>query len=226
VRDAATRTALALEYRRRVHAEDAASGTVDAAPPDEQANRAHDTPSKGDHLSGPPAGRDTGDRGDDRDGEDARSRDTARRASRGADLPASAGELPSARDFLPNLEMAEVDERKFSEYSLNPGIPRNGGKADGWRALGYDVDNPQARQEAARELRDLTLSELLADGKVAEVRDDSYGPRLRVISGITGPNGKDATIVTCWQIEDRSGTAVPRLITTWVQPHRDKETGQ
>ena len=146
--------------------------------------------------------------------------------ARGADLPASARDLPDARDVLPNLELAEVDERKFSEYSLNPGHPGNGGKAEGWRALGYDVDNPLARQEAARELRDLTLNELLADGKVAEVRDDSYGPRLRVISGITGPNGKNATIVTCWLIEDRSGTAVPRLITTWVQPHRDKETGQ
>jgi hypothetical protein len=122
--------------------------------------------------------------------------------------------------------MAEIDERKFSEYSLNPRHPDNQGKAEGWRALGYDVDNPQARQKAARELRDLTLEELLPSGKVAEVRDDAYGARPRVISGITGPNGKDATMVTCWLIENRSGNAVPRLITTWVQPHRDKETGQ
>jgi hypothetical protein len=109
---------------------------------------------------------------------------------------------------------------------MNPGHPDNQGKAEGWRALGYDVDNRQARQEAARELRDLTLEELLANGKVAEVRDDSYGSRPRIISGITGPNGKNATMVTCWLIEDRSGTAIPRLITTWVQPHRDKEAGQ
>lgn len=88
------------------------------------------------------------------------------------------------------------------------------------------MDNPQARHQAGRELRALTLNELLANGKVAEVRHDSYGLRPRVITGMTGPNGKDATIVTCWLIEDRSGTAVPRLITTWVQPHRDKETGQ
>jgi Domain of unknown function (DUF6883) len=109
---------------------------------------------------------------------------------------------------------------------MNPRHPDNKGKADGWRALGYDVDNPQARREAAPELRDLTLEESLANGKVAKVRDDSYGPRPRVISGIIGPNGKNATLVTCWLIEDRSGTAIPRLITTWVQPHRDKETGQ
>lgn len=109
---------------------------------------------------------------------------------------------------------------------MNPGHPDNKGKADGWRALGYDVDNPQARREAARELRDLTLEESLANGKVTKVRKDSYGPRPQVISGITGPNGKSATLVTCWLIEDRSGTAIPRLITTWAQPHRDKETGQ
>lgn len=224
VRDAATRTALALEYRRRVEAAYAATGAAITASPDEPGGRAHDAAGNGDHVCGP-AGRDTGDRGDDHRG-DARSQDTAGRPTRGADLPESARGLPDARDVLPNLEMAEIDERKFSEYSLNPGHPDNRGKADGWRALGYDVDNPQARQKAARELRDLTLKELLADGKVAEVRDDSYGPRPRVISGITGPNGKNATIVTCWLIEDRSGTAVPRLITTWVQPHRDKETGQ
>ncbi|HXT90973.1 MAG TPA: hypothetical protein VN714_17100 [Trebonia sp.] len=91
----------------------------------------------------------------------------------------------------------------------------------GARVLAEFGDDPRYR-----ELRDLTLNELLANGKVAGVRDDSYGPRPRGISGITGPNGKNATIVTCWLIEDRSGTAVPRFITTWVQPHRDKETGQ
>ena len=193
VRDAAARTAYALEYRQRVKA---ACGAADAVSPD---NRGQDKPLL---------------------------QDTAGRPAQGADLPGSARELPDARDVLPNLEMAEIDERKFSEYSLNPGHPDNRGKADGWRALGYDVDNPQARQKAARELRDLTLDELLANGKVAEVKDDSYGSRPRVISGITGPNGKNATLVTCWLIEERSGTAVPRLITTWVQPHRDKETGQ
>lgn len=226
VRDAATRTALALEYSRRVGAAYDAFGAAVTALPDERGVRAHDTSGKGDRVSGPPAERDTGDRGDDHRGEDACSQETAWRSARRADLPASARELPNARDVLPNLEMAEIDERKFSEYSLNPGHPGNGGKADGWRAIGYDVDNPQARQKAARELRDLTLNELLVDGKVAEVRDDSYGRRPRVISGLTGPNGKDATIVTCWLIEDRSGSDIARLITTWVQPHVDKETGQ
>jgi hypothetical protein len=226
VRDAATRTALALEYRRRVEAGDAASGAPVAAPPDERADRAHATSGKGDHASGPPAGQDTGDRRDDHRREDMHSQDTARRPTRGADLPVSARELPSARDVLPNLEMAEIDERKFSEYSLNPGHPDNRGKAGGWRALGYDVDSPQGRRDAAQELRGIILSELLACGKVEATRDTPRGLSHRVLNGITGPNGKVGTLVTCWRIEDHSGTGVPRLVTTWAQPHRDKETEQ
>jgi hypothetical protein len=226
VRDSTTRIALALVYRQRVEGTQIASGAAGTAPRDDREDRADRTPDEGDQGSGPPPGKDTGVQGDDHLGENAHSRELARRPARGTGLPVSARELPNARDVLPNLEKAEIDERKFSEYSMNPGHPDNKGKADGWRALGYDVDSPQARREAARELRELTLEESLANGKIAEVRDDSYGARPRVISGIIGPNGKNATLVTCWLIEDRSGTAIPRLITTWVQPHRDKEAGQ
>jgi hypothetical protein len=227
VRDSTTRIALTLEYRQRVEGtQEVSSGAAGTAPRDDREDRVNRTPDGGDRGSGSPRGADTAVQSDDHQGENARSQELARRPARGADLPVSAWELPNARDVLPNLEKAEIDERKFSEYSMNPGHPDNKGKAEGWRSPGYDVDNPQARREAARELRDLTLEESLANGKLAEVRDDSYGPRPRVISGITGPNGKNATLVTCWLIEDRSGTAIPRLITTWVQPHRNKETGQ
>jgi hypothetical protein len=122
--------------------------------------------------------------------------------------------------------MAEIDERKFSEYSLNPGHPDNRGKAGGWRALGYDVDSPQERRDAAQDLRGVILSELLACGKVEATRDTPRGLSHRVLNGITGPNGKVGTLVTCWRIEEGTGISVPRLITTWVQPHRDKETEQ
>jgi len=62
--------------------------------------------------------------------------------------------------------------------------------------------------------------------QVAETRDTAYGPSHRVLSGLTGPNGRDATLVTCWLVEDRAGLSVPKLTTVWVQPHRDKETGR
>jgi len=226
VRDAAARTALALEYRQRVEADYAAPGAAVTASPDGRDDRTRDASGEGGRVSGPPAGRVTGDRGDDDRGEDARAQDAAGPTTRRADLPASARELPDARDVLPNLERAEIDERKFSEYSLNPGHPDNRGKAGGWRALGYDVDSPQGRLDAAQELRGIILGGLLACGKVEATRDTPQGMSHRVLSGITGPNGKAGTLVTCWRIEERAGTSVPRLVTTWAQPHRDKETGQ
>jgi hypothetical protein len=138
VRDSTTRIALALEYRQLVKGAEgayAASGAAGAALPDDREDHASDKPDQGDRVPGPTPGRDSG-VPDDNHGEDARSQDMAWRPVRGADLPVSTRELPNARDVLPNLEMAEIDERKFSEYSLNPGHTDNQGKADGWRALG------------------------------------------------------------------------------------------
>lgn len=133
----------------------ATTRTPSAVPLDDREDRAHRTPDEGDRVSGPPPGKGPGVQGDDHRGEDVRFRELARQPTRGADLPVSARELANARDVLPNLERAEIDERKFSEYSMNPGHPDNKGKADGWRA----------RREAARELRDLTMAESLANGK-------------------------------------------------------------
>ena len=82
------------------------------------------------------------------------------------------------------------------------------------------MDNPEGRGDAARELRGLICDELLARGKVADTRDTAYGPSHRVLSDLTGPNGRDATLVICWLIEDRAGLSIPRLTTVWVQPHR------
>jgi hypothetical protein len=126
----------------------------------------------------------------DHRGDQSQRHDKAGRATRDADLPPSTRDLPDARDVLPNIRLAELDGRKLSEYSLNPGHPGNNGKADGWRTLGYDVDNPDGRRDVARELRGLICDELLARGKVAETRDTAYSPAHRVLSGLTGPNGR------------------------------------
>ncbi|WP_300613866.1 DUF6883 domain-containing protein [Trebonia sp.] len=201
VQDAETRIGLALAYRQRVEFEYAARGPGDATPRGDQGR---------DSLAA------TGTEGE--------RQDKAAPVTRDADLPLSVRDLPDARDVLPNVQLAELDGRKLSDYSLNPGHPGNNGKADGWRALGYDVDNAEGRRDAARELRGLICDELLARGKVAETRETAYGPSHRVLSDLTGPNGRPATLVTCWLIEDRSGLSVPRLTTVWVLPHRGKET--
>ena len=136
-----------------------------------------------------------GSRDADHGGDQAQREDKAGRATWDAALPLSTRDLPDARDVLPNIQMAELDGRKLSDYSLNPEHPGNNGKADGWRALGYDVDNPEGRRAAARELRGLICDELLARGNVAKSRDTAYGPSHRVVSDLAGPNGRHANLV-------------------------------
>jgi hypothetical protein len=216
VQDAETRTALALGYRQRVEIEYAACGLGDVTPQGDQGHSLAATDTEGDRAFRTRAEEEADSRDGDHRGEQAQSQDKTGRATRDADLPPSARDLPDVRDVLPNIQLAELDGRKLSEYSLNPGHPGNNGKADGWRALGYDVDNPEGRRDAALELRGLICDELLARGKVAETRDTAYGPSHRVLSGLAGPNGRHATLVTCWLIEDRSGLSVPRLTTAWV----------
>lgn len=199
VPDAAAPLAHTLEYRQRVDAEYAAYNATDPRQrdaPGEQHPRVH-----------------AGDR-----------RERAEQISREVELPASVRDLPEAREILPNLHLVEVDKRKFSEYSLNPDHPHNNGKAEGWQALGYDVENPQARNDAAQDLHDMIRDELLARGKVVETRDTKYGPTYRVLNPFIGPNGRHATLVTCWIVESQPDHTHPKLTTAWVQPHRDKET--
>jgi filamentous hemagglutinin len=199
VPDAAARLAYTLEYRQRVDAEYAAYGATD--------------PGRRDAPAGQRPYAQTGDR-----------RERAEQMSREVELPLNVRDLPEAREILPNLHLVEVDRRKFSEYSLNPGHPNNNGKAEGWQALGYDVGSPQARGDAAQDLHEMIRDELLARGKVVESRDTKYGPTYRVVSPFIGPNGTHATLVTCWIVESGSDQIHPKLTTVWVQPHRDKET--
>ena len=224
VQNAENRTAFVLAYRERVAIEYAARDQEHAVPPGEEARRSYPgTSTDGDRASRS-AERSAGLRDAGHGGDQAQRADKPGRATRDAALYPTTRDLPDARDVLPNIEMAELDGRKLSDYSLNPEHPGNNGKADGWRALGYDVDNPKGRRDAARELSGLICDGLLARGKVAESRDTAYGPSHRVVSDLTGPNGRHANLVTCWLIDDRAGPSIPRLTTAWVQPHRVKET--
>jgi hypothetical protein len=153
---------------------------------------------------------------------DVQREDRARRMRDEVKLPGRARELPDARDAMPNLSAAEIDGRKFFDYSMNPEHPANGGKAKGWRDLGYQVDNLDARQEAAADLRELIKHHLLWDGKVAEVRESAYGRHYKVLNGFIGPNDRHATLVTCWRVAGHGESGYPQLMTTWAQPHRDR----
>ena len=222
VEDAESRAALALAYRERVEIQKSACGPEDATPQsDQDTHSLATTGTKGDRGSHAEAEQDA----ESRNGDHRAEQDKVGRATPDEALPARMRDLPNAKDILPNIELAELDTRKLSDYSLKADHPGNNGKANGWRALGYDVDNPEGRRDAARELRGLICDELLARGKVAKTTDTEYGPSHTVLSDLIGPNGRHATLVTSWLIEDRAGVGIPKLTTVLAQPHRDKESG-
>ena len=196
---AAARLAHTLEYRQRVDAEYAVYNATDP--------KQRDAPGEQHPLVH------AGDR-----------RERAEHISREVQLPAGMRDLPEAREILPNLHLVEVDRRKFSEYSLNPDHPHNNGKAEGWQALGYDVESPQARSDAAQELHEIIRDELLSCGKVVETRDTKYGPTYRVLNPFIGPNGDTPRWLLAGSSKVRPDHSHPKLTTAWVQPHRDKET--
>src|SRR5437879_1976538 len=43
-------------------------------------------------------------------------------------------------DRLPNADRAIVDKSKFEDYSMDEANPRNRGKAQAWRDVGYNID--------------------------------------------------------------------------------------
>jgi len=150
-------------------------------------------------------------------------RDRAEQMRDEVELPEKVRELPKARDVLPNLNWAEIDHRKFADYSMRLDHPQNGGKANGWRALGYDIDDPDARQEAARDLKDLISDELLQDGRIRKLSESEHGTKYQVQNGFIGPNGRHATLLTGWRVADEGERSYPRMNTVWVQPHKEKE---
>ena len=117
---------------------------------------------------------------------------------------------------LPNIDQADIDVRKFSEYSLNPDNAGNKGKWQGFRAIGYNMDTSEGRSAAAQDVT-TQLRSTLADVPATFDRTTEYGPRWIARVRIVGPNGRSATLVTVWQIDN--GGAVPRLITNWVEAH-------
>lgn len=144
---------------------------------------------------------------------------------RAVELPDRVRDLPLARDAMPKdlrWNWTEIDKRKFSDYSMNPDHRDNRGKAEGWSALGYDVRDPEARREASWEVADMTRL-LLPGGHVQGTRESPYGAKYAVLNGFIGPNGRSANLVTSWMIQGEQDRKYPRLVTVWVQPHRDKE---
>jgi predicted Zn-dependent peptidase len=123
----------------------------------------------------------------------------------------------NAGDPMPRAQDAEIDPRKFEQYSMNPTNPTNQGKWMAFAAIGYDVENPQSRNAAAQDVIN-QLRQGLVNAPATQGQNSIYGLRFQVQVRIEGPNGGEGTLVTTWQIDnDRD---VPRLITNWLEVYQ------
>jgi hypothetical protein len=121
-------------------------------------------------------------------------------------------------DPLPNAENAEIDRRKFAEYSMNPDNPNNQDKWLAFAALGYDVRTASSREFAAQSiiepLRPAILTAPATPGKISP-----HGLRFKVSIAIQGLNQRRGLLVTVWQIDQNRD--VPRLVTNWLEVYQD-----
>lgn len=84
---------------------------------------------------------------------------------------------------------ATIDERKFTEYALNP--EKQPDKAKAFKeALGYDMTN---YQELEKQIRDTFDRD-----KLQENGERAQGKLYKRLLKIEGPNGKTANVMTSW----------------------------
>lgn len=108
--------------------------------------------------------------------------------------------------ILENARRALIDQRKLTDYVLNPVHPRGRDKARIFKSsLGYDRASCAGLIEQIR--RAILRHEAIF------VRQDRYGRHYRVDLTLTGPRGT-ARVRTGW-LYDR-GSDVPRLTTAFV----------
>jgi hypothetical protein len=120
-------------------------------------------------------------------------------------------------DPLPEAQNAQIDPKKFTEYSMKLDHPQNGGKWKAFEKIGYDVRTPKGRGAGAKDLiEQLRLSLQSAPANQGETT--TYGLRFIVNVEVEGPNGKKGTLVTAWQIDkDKS---FPKLITNFIKVNK------
>ena len=124
---------------------------------------------------------------------------------------------------MPEGGRAEIDIRKFENYSMDPANENNRGKWKAWEQLGYDVTDPGERRELAVRMR-MFVRHMAKFGEVTDEKDHPEGKRYTIPMKVDGPpnSEKAGTLVTVWHRDHGEG-AVPRLITNWLEVHKDKE---
>ena len=115
---------------------------------------------------------------------------------------------------LPNADQAEINLRKFTDYSLQPDNPQNQGKWMGFAMIGYPVESPEGRQIATQDIIQ-QIRQNLAHTPAYKSKNNLYGMRLKVTIRIKGFNGQRGNLITIWQIDQDK--TIPRLITNWLE---------
>ena len=117
---------------------------------------------------------------------------------------------------LPNAEKAEIDLRKFTEYSMKPENPQNQGKWMGFAMISYPVETSEGRQIATQDVIQ-QIRQALPNTPAYQSKNNQYGLRFKVTIIIKGFNGKQGNLITIWQIYPDQ--TIPRLITNWLEVH-------
>lgn len=108
---------------------------------------------------------------------------------------------------LPNVHLALVDQRKVSEYLLNPAHPDNGGKSKFFELLGYVRADPSPLVAA--------LKKAAETGEIVESLKSAHGEKY-VVDGVLMSHTeqkRSRPIRTVWIIE--RSTDAPRLVTAY-----------
>ncbi|MFN2446734.1 MAG: DUF6883 domain-containing protein [Vicinamibacterales bacterium] len=106
---------------------------------------------------------------------------------------------------VPNVDQAQVSDRKLSEYLLAAGHPIGGAKARFFLALGFAADQ-------AERLRNALLQQASSNPVAASERT-AFGVKYLVDGPLATPRGGSVAVRSVWFIA--SGEALPQFVTAY-----------
>jgi hypothetical protein len=124
-------------------------------------------------------------------------------------LPIAAVESNPSQMKLPNAQLANVPERKITQYLLNPAHPAGGSKARFFLRFGFTAAKWQQLAEA--------LHRHGRENEVAAMEQTAHGGRYVVDGLLVAPDGSRLNIRSAWYISVR-GDGGPRFVTAHPLP--------
>jgi hypothetical protein len=106
---------------------------------------------------------------------------------------------------LPNPERTVVDEAKVRDYLLSPSHPVGRFKAAFFWALGFSADDWRLLSDA--------LLAIGHSGEANEGQASPFGQKFEIRATLTGPSGRQATVVTVWMVPN--GRNFPHFVTAF-----------